>query len=613
MKDKILKITGKKYFMPALLALLIILQLANITKIIVNEKKSCHSDEIFSYGLANSFYEPYLDTDKVRSTVGEKHEHNLNNWISGDVIRNYVTVQKGEQFRYDSVWYNQSMDRHPPLYYAVLHTICSCFPGTFSLVFGYAVNFACFIVIQIFLYKLSRNILKSKYLALIVCIFWGFSSAATDLTIFIRMYCMLSMWVVVFLYLHSKLIVTNDKPLLKQLIAIIIVTICGALTQYLFLFVAFITAMMFCIRYLCKKKFKIFFAYGFSLLGSVAAAAVIYPAYIPNMLSETTHTQTPFLKQFRLCIRYLLDALFPVTESGLIFWIPTLISIAVALIIISLPVLYLFRDKNFVKKLLKKIKSFPSEIKNINFRNILPSAWGRIKNINFISWVILAGIVVIMAVTSYTVVFMTMLYVDRYLFIIYPIAALLIALTVYFVFSWAKYKKQIFAVIMIFMTLIRFSMFVTHYTFQNGEYIENIRDMTKNTECIFTASEYSEMWMMDYLPADIYDADKVFVTYIGGQEDYKKQLESLATDKPIYLLLNIPAYSYFDDDNPLEAFYYIDHYDTKTKKATHTKIYEKDFDDKVVSFYKNLSITKNFEYIGRHDMFGRTYKVYRLA
>ena len=112
---------------------------------------------------------------------------------------------------------------------------------------------------------------------------------------------------------------------------------------------------------------------------------------------------------------------------------------------------------------------------------------------------------------------------------------------------------------------------------------------------------------------ECYDADKVFVTYIGGQEDYKKQLESLATDKPIYLLLNIPAYSYFDDDNPLEAFYYIDHYDTKTKKATHTKIYEKDFDDKVVSFYKNLSITKNFEYIGRHDMFGRTYKVYRLA
>jgi len=613
MKDKILKITDKKYFMPVLLALLIILQLANITRIIVNEKKSCHSDEIFSYGLANSFYEPYLDTDRVRSVLGEKHEHNLNHWISGDVIRNYVTVQKGEQFRYDSVWYNQSMDRHPPLYYAVLHTVCSFFPDTFSFIFGYAVNFICFIVTQIFLYKLSKNLLKSKYLALIVCIFWGFSSAAADLTIFIRMYCMLSMWTVIFFYLHSKLIAADDKPLFKQLVPIIIITICGALTQYLFLFVAFVTAVMFCIRYLCKRKFKVFLAYGFSLLGSVAAAAVIYPAYIPNMLSETGHTQTPFFKQFYLCIRYLLDALFPVTEAGLIFWIPTLTSIAVSVIILSLPVLYLFRDKSFVKNLVKKIKSFPAKIKNINFGNILPSIWGRIKNINFISWVILTGIVTIMALTSYTVVFMTMLYVDRYLFIIYPLAALFIALTVYFIFSWAKYKKQIFAVIMIFITFIRFSAFITHYTFSNGVYIENIRDMTNNAECIFTAAEYSEMWMMDYLPADIYDADKVFVTYIGGQEDYKERLESLETDKPVYLLLNIPAYSYFDDDNPLEPFYYIDHYDTKTKKLTDTKIYEKDFDDKIVSFYKNLSITKNFEYIGIHEMFGRTYKVYRLA
>ena len=36
MEDKILKITDKKYFMPVMLALLIILQLANITGIIVN-------------------------------------------------------------------------------------------------------------------------------------------------------------------------------------------------------------------------------------------------------------------------------------------------------------------------------------------------------------------------------------------------------------------------------------------------------------------------------------------------------------------------------------------------------------------------------------------------
>ena len=609
MKDKILKITGKKYFMPALLALLIILQLANITKIIVNEKKSCHSDEIFSYGLANSFYEPYLDTDKVRSTVGEKHEHNLNNWISGDVIRNYVTVQKGEQFRYDSVWYNQSMDRHPPLYYAVLHTICSCFPGTFSLVFGYAVNFACFIVIQIFLYKLSRNILKSKYLALIVCIFWGFSSAATDLTIFIRMYCMLSMWVVVFLYLHSKLIVTNDKPLLKQLIAIIIVTICGALTQYLFLFVAFITAMMFCIRYLCKKKFKIFFAYGFSLLGSVAAAAVIYPAYIPNMLSETTHTQTPFLKQFRLCIRYLLDALFPVTESGLIFWIPTLISIAVALIIISLPVLYLFRDKAFVINLLKKLRDIPQDIKKIRFKESIIKIFLRIKNINFISWVMTVIILVIISVTSYSVKFSSMLYINRYLFIIYPVTALLISCFIYFLFSWSRYKKYITAFILLLAVIARFNSWGIQYTFSDYTDVDDILSLTNDAECIFTSAEYNEMWMMNYLPAVMYDSDNIFVTYTGGQRDDKEQLESIDTDKPIYLFIQKPNINYIDKN----ISYLIDRYDRQNDILYTYEVTEDEYKSEYIDFYRKLSITKEFGYIGKYVIFSREYSVYKLA
>ena len=596
-----------------LLSLVIIFQLANITNIIVNKKKGFHSDEVFSYGLANSFYEPYLDTNGVRSLAGEGHEHNFNNWISGDVIREYVTVQRGEQFRYDSVWYNQSMDRHPPLYYAVLHTMCSFFPDTFSFLFGYIINFVCFAVMQIFLYRLSRNILKSKYLALMVCIFWGFSSAAADIVIFIRMYCMLAMWGVIFLYLHSKLLETDGKPLLKQLVPLIIVTLCGALTQYLFLFLAFVTAVMFCIRYLCKKKIKVFFAYGFSLLGSVMTAQLIYPAYLPNMFAETSPTKTPFLKQFRLCIRYLLDALFPVTKSGLIFWIPTISSIAVVLILASVPVMYLFRDKAFVKAFLKKIKSLPENIRNIKPNNILLKIWGRVKRINFISWVILISIISVMAVTSYTVVFSQMFYVDRYLFILYPVTALLISGAVYFVISWSKHKKQVCAVLIIIMTMLRLSLFSVNYTFESSKRMENISELTKDAECIFTASSYSEIWMMNCLPADMYYADKFFVTYLGGQEEYKEQLENIHTDKPIYLFLNVPAYSYFDEENGNKPLYYIEHYDIKTKKIDTEKVLVKDFKERYTALYRNLSITKNFEYIGEHEIHSRRYLVYRLA
>ena len=611
MKDKILKIVHKKYFMYILLALIIFLQLANITRIIVNEKKSCHSDEIFSYGLANSFYEPYLETDGIRTEIGAGHEYNLSNWISGDVIREYVTVQKGEQFRYDSVWYNQSMDRHPPLYYAVMHTICSFFPDTFSFVFGYAINFVCFAVTQIFLYKLSKNILKSGYLALIVCIFWGFSAAAADITMFIRMYCMLSMWTVMFFYLHSELLAKNEKPLWKQLVSIIIVTVCGALTQYLFLFVAFVTAVMFCIRYLCKRQFKIFWAYGFSLLGSAAAAELIYPAYLPNMFAETSHVKTQFLKQFNLCIRYLLDALCPITKPSLIFWIPTLLSIAFALVIMSVPVLYLFRDRDFVKNILIKIKDFPEKLKTFNLKKTRLNILGRVKKINFISWVIIVNVVVVMALTAYSIVFDEMFYIDRYLFIIYPVTALFISLTIYFVFSWSKYKKQILAFILILMTLIRFSIFVTHYTFNDNERIENIKEITKNSECIFVAEWYREIWMMNCLPADLFDVDRLFVTCISHQEKDRSRLESIETDKPIYLLFNTQGHQYFDDEG--KEYYRIEIYDDEKDKFFADDISIEDFEKKYTDFYKNLSITKKWEYIGEHYIFYRRYLVYRLA
>ena len=60
MKDKVKTIIKCKYTVPVLLTLVIMLQLLNITNIIVNRKKDYHLDEILSYGLANNFYQAYI-------------------------------------------------------------------------------------------------------------------------------------------------------------------------------------------------------------------------------------------------------------------------------------------------------------------------------------------------------------------------------------------------------------------------------------------------------------------------------------------------------------------------------------------------------------------------
>ena len=85
------------------------------------KKTGENADEVRSYGLANSYYQPYIFMDDDLKTI------NFGKWMDGQVLRNYITVQEGERFSYDSVISNMKKDMHPSLYFMVLHTICSFF------------------------------------------------------------------------------------------------------------------------------------------------------------------------------------------------------------------------------------------------------------------------------------------------------------------------------------------------------------------------------------------------------------------------------------------------------------------------------------------------------
>ena len=127
-----------------ILAGIILIQLLYSTFMFVYKKNGTHSDEIWSYGLANSYYKPFvylpdgIYQDEYRG--GYEGSDITGKWIDGKVMNDYVTVQKGERFTYGSVYHNQVLDHHPPLYYSILHTICSFFPDRFSFWYAYAIN-----------------------------------------------------------------------------------------------------------------------------------------------------------------------------------------------------------------------------------------------------------------------------------------------------------------------------------------------------------------------------------------------------------------------------------------------------------------------------------------
>ena len=105
-----------KKFIYLLLTLIIFAGIVRFSYGFFVEKKGTHSDEEWSFGLANSYYEPY-----IYSSDNDLYAKNSNKWIKGQILKNYLSVQKGERFSFGSVYYNMSCDTHPPLYFFVLH------------------------------------------------------------------------------------------------------------------------------------------------------------------------------------------------------------------------------------------------------------------------------------------------------------------------------------------------------------------------------------------------------------------------------------------------------------------------------------------------------------
>ena len=189
--------------------------------------ESIGGDEFFSYGLANNTDE-YIFWDLNHIAL----EADENGFFNGTDLQEYLQVEKGEEFSFDRVFWNQAMDVHPPLYYLVLNSVSSLFTGRFSVWYGRGINIVIFILTEIILYLTGLKLVNS-HAALLPCVIWGFSSAAQMLTGYIRMYALLSLFCIMFFYCHVRLIM-NEKHGKKNFFLLIFTVVCGGLTHYYF-------------------------------------------------------------------------------------------------------------------------------------------------------------------------------------------------------------------------------------------------------------------------------------------------------------------------------------------------------------------------------------------
>ncbi len=263
----------KKRIIAAAFLALLLAQLA-VLLYYGNKKAGFHEDEFYSY----------YSTNKTAGLFVNDRQ-----WLSRDSFRNDFVVLEGERFRYQVVKQMQSWDVHPPLYYYILHTACSLFPGVFSKWLGIGVNILAYVPCFCLLACLvSRCLAEEKpqsfriFMAFAVCLFWGFCAAVISGVMFIRMYQWLTLFVLLLACLHVRAIKKQDFGV-RFLIPTALTVFLGFMTQYYYIIFHFFMGVGMCFLFLKNKKRKELFFYVLSCAAGLLAAMIYYPSSMAHI------------------------------------------------------------------------------------------------------------------------------------------------------------------------------------------------------------------------------------------------------------------------------------------------------------------------------------------
>ena len=263
-----------KYFLMKYWAVILVFALCiGVTGLFCYRKTGMFIDEIYSYGLSNSYYDPYLTDVKGGSLTDQE--------FFREEINDYLTVGNGERFSFGSVYYNQTRDVHPPLYYLLLNCVSSFFPETFSKWIGVGLNAGLFFLCLILIFFVSELLFENSNIAAGTVALYGLSVFSLSMVMMIRMYTLLTVFTLLLAFVVIKIIRDPGNIALYPLLTLVIC--CGVLTQYYFIFYAFFLCLTFLIYILCKKQYRELIRFILCALAGIVLMIVIFPASIRQL------------------------------------------------------------------------------------------------------------------------------------------------------------------------------------------------------------------------------------------------------------------------------------------------------------------------------------------
>lgn len=529
----------------ALLIVIIMLQLTYTIYCYSVKKIGMYGDEIWSYGLANSYYQPFIFIEDGPSAVTATGDQRINffEWVDGSVFEEYITVQPNERFAYGSVYHNQTLDFHPPLYYAVLHTVCSFFPNSFSFLYAFVLNCIFLVVTQLYFYRLGRLITKDKWKPLLMCVLYGAGSGALSTFIYLRQYSLLTMLVVMHAYYAARVYYSGGKEL-KKLLPLIFTALAAFLTHYYgIVYVGLLTAFM-CIYFLCRKRIKAMLTYGLSMLLTLGVFFAVFPAFFTHVTQEeySFDHALDYSQQIRMAFNMLFRPTIGVGVSIYKSAVGSYIIAAAVLVSVLLiaPVCFIFRKDNwFIKVKGKVLGYFGGIAKTVkqSEKNFFPLfiALTMLAATFFLNW----------QVNFYYYQTLAM----RYLFFLYPsvclsvfyFADLLIGLIIPVL---KKHSTKIMAALCIVMIAFTGQC---HYFFPGTAKHDEVRDALAGKNCVLIIEGKSQLNLLSSFPSYFGKTEHVFVTMSAFLEETMANIKNSEYADDIDYLI-VPSSEYFLSD-----------------------------------------------------------------
>ncbi len=254
--------------------LLVLVTICAVCLLFSTRKEGMFIDEIYTFGLSNSSYAPFL-----RDVKGGSINHTV---ITRGELLDYVSVMGDEGFDFGSVYYNQVHDVHPPLYYWLFNVVSTLDKGSFSLWPGLVLDGLLHLLSAVLLYALVRRLGGDRYNAAASALLYGISAIGLSTMLMIRMYGLLTLLTLVLMNLIARLM-ERFRPLDCALVGLTLLA--GLMTQYYFVFYAFFLCAAYVLRALAKRQYKALAWFIPCALAGALSLLLVFPAALDHLFS----------------------------------------------------------------------------------------------------------------------------------------------------------------------------------------------------------------------------------------------------------------------------------------------------------------------------------------